>query len=156
MDGGVAADGRILVLVSAWGGSSFCGESYTAQKLWRFRGDGRLDRSFGVDGRARVTVLNARAVAPQASGRALVMGEGCLDLDDPAMDLGFSLARYRADGSLDERFGDHGVVVNLIDGELAVPADLALPSNDRVLVLGHTVDAELSPDDLAIARYIAA
>ena len=156
VDGGVAPNGTIVVLVSAWGGSSFCSSSYGRQTLWRFRRGGGLDTSFGGDGRARSNTLNARGIALQANGRILVMGEGCIDLDDPEMDLAFSLARYRPDGSLDERFGTDGTIVHLIEGEFAQPGDMVLQSNGRALVVGNTTDAAFTGGDLAVARYIAA
>jgi len=156
MDGDVTASGRIVVLVSGGGGGSYCATSYDGQSLWRFRQDGQPDTTFDGNGRARLTTLNVRRIALQAHGRILVAGEGCFNPDDPEFDLAFSLARYRADGSLDGRFGTDGTVVSLIDGRFAVPHELVLQSNDRVLVVGNTITSSLMEDNLAIARYIAA
>jgi hypothetical protein len=70
------------------------------------------------------------------------------------MDLGFSLASYRANGSLDARFGSDGVVVNLVAGQFATPSSMAVQSSHRVLVVGGTVASAFDPLDVAVARFL--
>jgi uncharacterized delta-60 repeat protein len=158
IDGEVAADGKIVVLVSGSGGSAYCADSYSPQKLWRFRRNGHLDTTFDGDGRTRVTSLNVRGMALQARDRILVAGERCIPPESVKSEMAFAVARYRQDGSLDRRFGNKGTAVNLAEGQHAVPRNLVLQSNDRVLVVGNTVPKNdpFGGRDLAIARYIAA
>ncbi len=158
IDGEVAADGKIVVLVSGSAGAAYCADSYSPQKLWRFRRNGHLDTTFDGDGRARVTSLNARGMALQARDKVLVTGERCIPPESLKSEMAFAVARYRQDGSLDRRFANKGTAVNLAEGQHAVPRDLVLQSNDRVLVVGNTVPKNdpFGGRDLAIARYIAA
>lgn len=158
IDGEVSAGGKIVVLVSGLGGTSYCADSYSLQRLWRFRRNGHLDTTFDDDGRARVTSLNIRGIALQARDRILVAGERCIPPESVKAEMAFAVARYRQDGSLDRRFGNKGTAVNLAEGQHAVPTDLVLQSNDRVLVAGNTVSRNdpFGGGDLAIARYIAA
>lgn len=154
IDGEVSTDGKIVVLVSAGGGSSYCGPPYSGQTLWRFRRDGRPDRTFDGNGRARVTTMNSRAIALQARGHLVVLGEGC-HAPDLESGLAFALARYRADGSLDPRFGDNGTTVSQIGDGSAVPHGLVLQPDGRALVVGNTLEADgFSVGDLVVARYV--
>jgi uncharacterized delta-60 repeat protein len=88
-DGKIVAAGTTL---SASGQADFA--------LARYLSDGRLDPSFGRDGRV-VTDLGGSEVAVdvvvQRDGKIVVAGAG-------------ALARYAADGSLDRSFGTDGVV----------------------------------------------
>jgi serralysin len=81
--------------------------------LTRYRPDGTLDSSFGVDGTVTVDVAGgddrARAVTQQADGKLLIAGSsdnGDHEVGDG--NLNFSVVRLNADGSLDTSFGDGG------------------------------------------------
>jgi uncharacterized delta-60 repeat protein len=158
IDGEVTADGKIVVLVSGLGGTSYCADSYSLQKLWRFRRNGQRDLTFGRAGRARVTSLNVRGMALQAAGDGiLVAGEGCIPPNSVNLRLALAVARYRPDGSLDRHFGRNGTAVDLAEGQHAVPSDMILQSNDRAVLVGYTVsDSPFDGDDIVVARYISA
>lgn len=157
LGGDIDSEGRIVVLVSGGRGSAYCAPSFFGQKLWRFRRGGRLDPTFDGNGRARVSPLNVRGIALQARGQILVIGEGCPNPENPEIELGFSLARFRSNGSIDGGFGKDGTVVNLINGRYAVPNEIVLQSNARALVIGNTVSTDpFTGDNLAIARYVVA
>ena len=91
-----------------------------------------------------MTSLSVRGMALQTRDRILVAGERCIPPESVKSEMAFALARYRPDGSLDRRFGNKGTAVNLAEGQHAVPRDLVLQSNDRVLVVGNTVCEERS------------
>ena len=99
----VQADGKVVMV-----GGSFAG--FLAA---RFLADGGLDPEF-ADGGLLTTLIpgqrqqQARAVALQADGKAVVVGENRPGL--PGDDFDFTLLRYQLDGSLDRTFGDGGIV----------------------------------------------
>src|SRR3954468_4044767 len=66
-----------------------------------FSGDGKIRFSFGAGGGN-----GARDVAVDSSGRVLVVGGPPFGGDSS-----FAVARYLPDGSLDQSFGDSGVVI---------------------------------------------
>jgi uncharacterized delta-60 repeat protein len=108
---------------------------------------------FGPDGApagtARTPILDggdlANAVAVQPDGKVVVAGYATRN----GIDSDFALARYDADGTLDDGFGDHGIVTT----------DLGTRSDDaRALVLqpgGGIVVAGSAGEDVALARYSA-
>jgi uncharacterized delta-60 repeat protein len=86
----------------------------------RFTSQGRVDRSFGAQGRVTTSIGSghAHAVAVQANGEVVVAGDGYAG-QDPTSGRGlhgFVLVRYRRDGSLDPGFGGDGIVRTPIAG----------------------------------------
>jgi uncharacterized delta-60 repeat protein len=123
--------------------------------LARYESDGRLDTSFGGDGRVLTNFTSgddhARGVAIQPNGRIVVAGG--------AGRAGgrFALARYESDGGLDASFGGDGKVLTNFARGLDVALGIAIQSNRRIVAAGHAGGARLSPRNhkLAIARYRA-
>jgi uncharacterized delta-60 repeat protein len=104
--------------------------------LARYLANGKLDRSFGNGGKV-VTDLGgdeqAADVAVDSKGRIVVAG-----YSGGAPNLGDALvARYLADGTLDDSFGTNGIASPGSGGAWAVAVD----SEDRVVISG----AELEP-----------
>jgi uncharacterized delta-60 repeat protein len=98
--------------------------------------DGDLDPSFGTGGKA-TTVFPvgsfATAVAVQDDGKIVVVGAAA----GPSESGEFAVARYEADGSLDDTFGDGGTVTTPIaggDGDEA--RSVAIQRNGRIVVAG--------------------
>jgi uncharacterized delta-60 repeat protein len=93
---------RASIIAIAW----FAGAVAFASVALAAGGD--LDPSFGTNGRSITTGAGSgTSVALQANGKIVVAG----GLEDGARILHSSVARYRADGSLDTSFGTNGVVV---------------------------------------------
>ncbi len=97
----------------------------------RYDTDGSLDPTFGHGGQVRTNFTagydNLTDVALSPSGRIVVAGTSAYDfIDDPdATEMGFALARYRADGSLDPTFGDDGRVVRHLHSRLCGGSPIA-------------------------------
>jgi uncharacterized delta-60 repeat protein len=70
-----------------------------------------------------------------------------------AHDSGFGLARYTADGALDQSFGTAGVVVTRSTQRSFVANALALQSDGRILIAGMASDLPTASLQLAVARY---
>lgn len=133
------------------------GDFGLARYLW----DGSLDPSFGDGGRV-VTAFSddpERVDAPwgintRPNGGIHLFGETC-DADYVVCE--FAMAAYLADGSLDESFGDGGLVITPIEDAATV---LAWPSRnilqaDGKVVAGGVVLYENNETDLVLIRYNA-
>lgn len=95
---------------------------------------GDLDPTFGSDGRVTTVVggyAEGHDIARQADGKLVVVG---------ASDVGFALARYNADGSLDPTFDGDGTVTSSFSGggEDVANAVAIQPSDGKIVVAGTT------------------
>ena len=112
-----------------------------------FAGPGDLDRSFGVDGRVMASLGHApRDMLLLPGGKFLVAGgrpchvAGC----------GFAIARFKANGQLDESFGSNGRVLTPIPGVVGI-SRLARQPDGKLVAVGDAA----GQDAWAIARYNA-
>ena len=111
----------------------------------RYTPEGRLDPTFGVDGRVR-TILSgydlAEDVALQPDGKIVVAG---------STGYAMLLARYDRDGALDPTFGGVGWVSHDFGTYAAGRAVLVQPDG-KIVIAGDTFGVE--GDRLALARYL--
>lgn len=97
----------------------------------RYDTDGNLDPTFGHGGRVRTNFTpgydNLADVALTPGGKIVVAGTSAYDfIDDPdATEMGFALARYRSDGTLDPAFGGDGKVVRHFHSRLCGGSPIA-------------------------------
>lgn len=115
--------------------------------LARYHPNGSLDNSFN-NGGIQITSFNAysriRSVVIQPDGKIVAAGW----VESPEND-DFALARYHADGTLDESFGINGKVATDFGGTDDLAYSLALQSNEKLVVGG------ISSVNFALARYIS-
>jgi uncharacterized delta-60 repeat protein len=145
----IQADGKIIAVGSA-------NETDTSYRrgfgLARYLEDGSPDLSFSGDGRVLTFLTRdsdaANAVAIQPDGRILVGGQGSISYKSR-----FALARYDADGALDETFGVNGSVLTSFERDESLILDLALQADGGIVVAGRTRTG--SDSDVALARYTA-
>ncbi|MEU7298059.1 calcium-binding protein [Streptomyces exfoliatus] len=125
------ADGKLVVV----------GVSEAGFALARYGTDGALDPAFGGDG----TVVSdfgggggaANAVAIQPSdGKIVVAGTTAVFEEEGGGCCFFSVARYHPDGSLDQTFGDGGLVRVDEFGGSADGADVAVQPDGRIVAVG--------------------
>ena len=147
-------DGRILVAGSSGGASSVGGFA-----LLRYLTGGKLDPSFGKQGKVMTVVglssgdqaASARAVSVLPDGGILLAGEAWVTVNgEPAVNVG--LAKYHADGSLDRTFGAGGSAVTTGLNGVRFQALTALPSGKFLM----TVNAFLadSVNNYSLVRYL--
>lgn len=139
----VQMDGKIVAV-----GEVFNGANYDVA-IARFDRDGRLDKSFGANGRV-VTAWgpgsdHAAAVAIQTDGRIVVAGSAANQFW-----IDFALARYYPDGSLDETFGGDGVVTTATGSFYSTIRALAIQFDGKIIVAGEAFGDDR---DIAVARY---
>jgi uncharacterized delta-60 repeat protein len=111
--------------------------------LARYNSDGTLDVSFGSDGIVmtdfRGGVDEAFAVAIQNDGKIVAAG---------SVQIGFALARYNSNGTLDTSFGDGGKVTTGFGGWNDYASAVAIQSDGKIVAAGQ---AEVY--GFALARY---
>ena len=138
----IQSDGKVVVA----GNAGTPGAPNARFALARYNTDGRLDPSFGGDGRVTTDLERGSdvgfAVVIQVDGKIVVAGNsGSED---------FALARYNTDGSLDPTFGGDGKVITSFGQE---PFDTArsidVQTDGRIVVAGG------SRGDFALSRYNA-
>ncbi len=111
---------------------------------------GDLDVSFGDGGKVRTSMgfanaeMNASAI--QSDGK-IVAGGTCLKGQKKL----FALARYNTDGSLDQAFGEKGIVMT--DLNLAGINSLAIQKDGKIIAGGSFWDNSAGKFKWAIARY---
>jgi uncharacterized delta-60 repeat protein len=142
---GVAIDAENRIVVVGFGPS----DAFAAA---RYLPNGRLDPSFGVNGKVTTSFSNyvdgAESVAIDSQGRIVAGG-----LTKPANQASdFALARYQPDGTLDPSFGDAGKVVTRVPGRGEVHS-IAVDSRDQIVAAGETQQAGGSVE-FALARYL--
>src|SRR4051794_758653 len=138
--------------------------------------DGALDTTFGPNttGEVEVDVVSpvpssetATDMAIQPDGKTVVVGP--TDAGQTVQTKGdeeFGVARYNADGTLDQGFGVGGpegdglVATNFDDnidgtGTDDTPTGVALQSDGKIVVAGRTDPAGADQGDFAVARYNA-
>ncbi len=124
--------------------------------LARFLPGGALDNSFSADGKSEVSLrgpVNAEALgaAQQADGKIVAVGYVGLSFTD----RDFAVARFNGDGSLDNTFGQQGIVTTDFAGGEDDAMAVAAQADGRLLVAGQ-VREPVTGGDIGIARYTAA
>jgi uncharacterized delta-60 repeat protein len=136
------ADGKIVAAGSGNGWLDFAVVRYTT--------GGELDAGFSGDGRQSADFRGderASDVAVQPDDKIVVVGgQGGFWANDR-----FAVARYTADGDLDEDFSDDGFVTTELGADGA-PEGVALQPDGKIVVVGAT---EEFGGEFAIARYNA-
>ena len=105
----------------------------------RLNPDGSLDESFGDGGRVVTSFPNdaeAHAVAVQPDGKVLVGGYGSSDPKAGMEGSDYTLVRYNSDGSLDEEFGEDGVVMTDFSDDRDYIEALTLLPDGKIVAAG--------------------
>jgi uncharacterized delta-60 repeat protein len=144
------ADGR---LVAAGNAADSYGQSGWGVARWN--PDGTLDGTFGEAG---VVVTKAgpydglpRAVAVQRNGKIVTAGDS---RRSPPDDSEVTVVRYQPNGSLDGRFGKHGIVTTSYGNVLySYGEGLALQGDGKILVAGGGMNAG-SPEVVGLVRLL--
>ena len=143
------SDGKIVAAGST-SGTSFL--------LARFNADGSLDQTFGSNGSVETTfgdqTAAAKAIALQVDGKIVVAGVSGAGAYSELND--FALARYNADGSLDQSFGGSGKVTTHFPGTGntgSSATSIALQPDGKLVVGGYYKQNDATPHQFALARY---
>lgn len=113
---------------------------------------GTLDPSFSEDG---IVITNltereyARGIALQSDGGIIVAVQ-----TNRAKGWRYTIVRYLSDGSVDASFGDGGSVTIGFGWRVAEVSDVAVQSDDRIVVVGTLYDNRLGPPTVGVARLL--
>lgn len=121
--------GKILVAGNAT--QSYDGSHFL---LARYNADGTLDASFGDGGFVTTTLgynWNAHGMAVDGSGGIVVVGDADANGQEAAV------AKYHADGSLDQSFGSGGIVTINFGGTISIARGVAIDSAGNVDIVGE-------------------
>jgi uncharacterized delta-60 repeat protein len=130
----IQSDGKIVAAGSA-------GDIFGPFAVARYTRRGRLDRTFGEDGRATVNIAGgeeaATDIAIQGNGRIVAAGYAGIphEFGDEGTG-GFALARFRANGTLDTSFGGDGKIRTHFGVGIALGKAIAIQSDGRIVVAG--------------------
>lgn len=137
----IQADGKIVVA-----GNTHIGLSYDFE-LVRFQQNGKLDSSFGNDGRTFCDFGGsedfARSMTIQPDGKIIVAGNS---------DQNFSLVRYREDGKPDSSFGNAGKVITKVR-KYAYGYSVAVQPDGKIVMCGSSA-REANYYDFSLIRYM--
>jgi uncharacterized delta-60 repeat protein len=118
---------------------------------------GTLDTSFGDSGVVATDMgsdfesISDMVVLPD--GKIVVVGETWPMTEEMAK---FAVARYEADGTLDETFGQDGKVVTNLTGsdeDYSSPTAVVVQPDGKIIVTGSTFDLKVQHDVFATVRY---
>jgi uncharacterized delta-60 repeat protein len=123
--------------------------------LARYKANGRLDATFGGDGRVMANFTRrddyAYEVAIQADGKIVVAGTARQLQSGVPEDTQIALARFNADGTLDATFGGDGKVMTDFEEGWGEALGMAIQADGKVVVGGY----EGYGDTGLLARYKA-
>ena len=142
IDSAIQTDGKIVVI----GGVTNDSLQTRDIAVLRYNPNGSLDPAFDGDGIVITSVGTldyAASVAIQADGKIVVAG----NVNDA-----FLVLRYNADGSLDSTFDGDGIVTTAIL-DLAVPAELLIQPDGKIVVVGVAAASPFFVSEVGIARY---
>ena len=116
----------------------------------RYDADGSVDESFGEEGLAILDLGQGDqlvSLAIQRNGKIVIAG----DFEAEDEDTDFVVARFNANGTLDESFGDQGMVTTGFN-EFDDTAAVAIAQNGRIIVAGTSAEFD-GPDQAIFFRY---
>jgi uncharacterized delta-60 repeat protein len=140
----VQADGKIVLS----GQSGVYPDLHSA--LLRYSRNGRLDSTFGTGGKV-VVMFNPISdylfkVALQSDGKIVTAGS--------TSGTSFLLARFNADGSLDQTFGNNGSAETTFGDQTAAARAIVVQADGKIIVVGVSGAGPYSElNDFALARY---
>jgi uncharacterized delta-60 repeat protein len=157
----VQADGKIVVVgYTAIDNAPPNPDGQPTFALARYNADGRLDTSFGRQGRVSGNVNGrARAVAIQPDGHIVVAGEFSFDSTNGSDFSDITIARFRPDGNLDPTFGADatGQIARDLGGSNTA-TNIVLQRDGKIVVSGRPAGGfpvAPSADHTDVARFLA-
>jgi uncharacterized delta-60 repeat protein len=145
-------DGKIVV--AGW---SYCCMLYPSKSSFavaRYNTDGSLDNSFGDYGKVTTEIGTnswAYAVAIQPDGKIVVAGASNGIYNNS---FTFTLVRYNANGTIDDSFGEKGIVMTseILNSDVL---GVAIQQDGKIVAVGNSYQpfGNTIKSNLAIARY---
>jgi uncharacterized delta-60 repeat protein len=152
---GTANAGKIVTVGQ---GSVTTGKnSFNTFALVRYNQNGSLDSTFGTGGIVQNTLGgSADGTAVALVGDKIVAGGTFEKVEHGAITTAFALARFNADGSLDQTFGSGGTVITSFSPSGDHALEIAVQADGKIVLAGYTylpVGKKVNHFDFAVARY---
>ena len=138
-------DGKIII------GGYASGQAYYDFAVVRYNTDGSLDDSFGTDGIAIIDLGGTdigMSIDLQSDGKIILGG-----YSDELFMFQFALIRIDTNGTLDESFGNDGVVKTYIEDSFNEINSVFIQSDGRIVAAGYSSYQGWDYPDFAILRY---
>jgi len=122
----------------------------------RYNSDGTIDNSFGTNGIVKTDIQTgsedeAHSIALQTDGKIVLGG-----FSDNGFDRDAVLVRYNSDGTLDNAFGNNGIVITDFDSSfqdnISVVKIHGITGN---IVVGGSADINTNRSKPVVARYLS-
>ncbi|TXH49953.1 MAG: hypothetical protein E6Q87_03830, partial [Cellvibrionales bacterium] len=147
------ADGKLVAV-----GNTYNAKGMKQFALLRYNLDGTLDTTFNGTGMVitkisdlAVPVDDAKAVIQQSNGRLVVVGVTASGVNNDC-----ALVRYNKDGSLDETFGEQGIVTMGFGTKDDTCLSIIQQADDKLVVAGEAAMSNGNDKaDFALARFNA-
>ncbi len=144
-------DGKIVVACSSYTSNA------AGYDFWvvRYNSDGALDQSFGNEGLVFTPIGSGasfdvpKSIAIQANGKIVVGGTS-----PTASNKNFATVRYNRNGSLDQKWGNGGIVTTDLGGNADAINAVTIQKNGRIVVAGESDVATPGTRKFALARYM--
>lgn len=135
------------------GGMSFDDDFFGYVTLARYHFDGTLDTGFGTSGIVSVQLDEQMIAGPD--GDMCISEDGkiiyaCTSSEYPGYDI--AVLRFNSDGSIDNYFGNNGLVITSLENNSAARA-VAVQEDDKIIVGG--IYHNESGSDFILLRYLA-
>lgn len=122
----------------------------------RYNPDGSLDETFGENGKVLTDLVQeysfyysqALAVTVQQDGKIVITGTGYFEDKNGFADYDVLLIRYNEDGTLDETFGNDGIVISNFGSNRDIAYDIVVQPDNKIVITGQI------NFDLFVARYL--
>lgn len=139
----------IILLEATFGRFTLAQQTDIKFALARYNSTGSLDLTFDGDGKVITDFANSafesiEDVAIQGDGKIVVAGEA---------GVGFALARYNPNGSLDAAFDSDGKVATSVPGYTTHAFALALQADGKIVVAGYARNIATFNYFFMLARY---
>jgi uncharacterized delta-60 repeat protein len=144
------ADGKIVAAGSS--GPFNSGRDYQFA-IARYNANGTLDANFGSGGKTTTNIGdyedNASALVIQPDGKIILGGT----TENAGAYNSIALTRYNTDGTLDNTFGNAGLVITVAGAANGSSiSSIALQPNGKILAFGNVNDVSVN-DDFIVVRY---
>ena len=137
-------DGKILAA-----GYTTINETFFRFSIVRYNTDGTMDNTFGTNGIVNTNIGDvafANSIALQSDSKIIVAGTALVNGENK-----FAVVRYYTNGTLDNSFGDNGVVLTPIGTSGATLTSTKVQQDGKILAAGHYYNG--SNEDFVLIRY---
>ena len=130
-------DGKIIVA----GYSQVKNDTTNIINLVRYNSDGRLDDTFGLHGIVYTIIENkncfAYSLSLQNDGKILVAGSSGTSLH-----MDFTMVRYNEEGSLDNTFGNNGIVITPAGNFNSSARSISIQKDNKIVLSGYVAHGD--------------